>query len=172
MKEIIIYDNTNHEERYDEARDFLFGTRAQDFDWESSDDVPEKMIYDEMSFMEGLDFQYFKDKMSELLSNGICIIMGICQRWNGHVSCGRFIDSFDEFMEFIDHLDYLKITDNNGHLLITGAHHDGNDSYELKLLTPKGVSYADRNSFAHTKELHEKLMNTRTYSKLPRLATL
>ena len=172
MKEIIIYDNTNHEERYDEAKDFLFGTRAEDFDWQSIDDIPEKMIYDEMSFMEGLDFQYFQDKMCQLIANGICIIMGTCQRWNGRVSCGRFIESFDDFLSFVDHLDYLTIKDRNGHLIIDGAHHDGNDSYELKVLTKQGFQYADRNEFAHTKELHEKIMNTRAYSKLPRLANL
>ena len=172
MKEIIIYDNTNYEERYDEAKDFLFGTRAEDFDWQSIDDVPEKMIYDEMSFMESLDFQYFQDKMTELLSKGICLIMGTCQRWNGHVSCGCFIEDFNDFMGFIEHLDYLTIKDRNGHLIINGAHHDGNDSYELNTLTKQGFQYADRNEFAHTKELHEKIMNNRAYSKLPRLATL
>ena len=109
MKEIIIYDNTNYEERYDEAKDFLFGTRAEDFDWQSIDDVPEKMIYDEMSFMESLDFQYFQDKMTELLSKGICLIMGTCQRWNGHVSCGCFIEDFNDFMGFIEHLDCLLV---------------------------------------------------------------
>ena len=172
MKEIIIYDNTNHEERYDEAKDFLFSTRAEDFDWQSIGDVPEKMIYDEMSFMKSLDFQYFQYKMSELMSKDICIIMGTCGRWNRQVSCGRFIESFDELMGFIDHLNYLTIKDRDGHLIINGAHYDGNDRYELKLLTAKGFSYADRNEFAHTKELHEKIMNTRAYSRLPKLASL
>ena len=172
MKEIIIYDNTNHEERYDEAKDFLFGTRAEDFDWQSIDDVPEKMIYDEMSFMESLDFQYFQDKMCELMTKGTCIIMGTCQRWNGRKPCGTFLESFDDFLSFVDHLDYLTIKDRNGHLIIDGVHHDGNDSYELKILTKRGFSYANHNEFAHSKELHEKIMNTRTYSKLPRLANL
>ena len=110
--------------------------------------------------------------MRELMTKGICIIMGTCQRWNGRVSCGTFLENFDDFLSFVDHLEYLTIKDRNGHLIIDGAHHDGNDSYELKILTKQGFQYADRNEFAHTKELHEKIMNTRAYSKLPRLASL
>ena len=100
MKEMIIYDNTNQEERYDEAKDFLFCTRAEDFDWQSIYDVPEKMIYKEMSFMESLDFQYFQEKMTELMKKGTCIIMGTCQRWNGLVSCGRFIENFNDIYNY------------------------------------------------------------------------
>ena len=60
--ETVLYDTTNHTERYDEARNFLFATRADEFDWKTDNDVPEKMIYDEMSFMQSLDYQYFQDK--------------------------------------------------------------------------------------------------------------
>ena len=172
MKEFILYDTTNHTERYDEARDFLFGTRAEEFDWQSDDDVPEDMIYSEVSFMQSLDYQYFQDKLSELINKNPCIITGTCGRWNGRVSCGRFIEDYDDFVEFVQHLDDIKIVDKGGRLIISGYHHDGRDEYELKVLTKKGLECAKRNAFEHSKAFHEKIMNNSTYSKLPRLASL
>jgi len=170
--ETVLYDTTNHTERYDEARDFLFATRADEFDWKTDNDVPEKMIYDEMSFMQSLDYQYFQDKMNELIAQNTCIIMGTCGRWNGRVSCGRFIETFDEFVCFVEHLDEIKIVDKDGRLIISGYHHDGSDEYELKILTKKGFSFAEAHHFEHTKALHESIMTNNDYSALPHLANL
>ena len=170
--ETVLYDTTNHTERYDEARDFLFATRADEFDWKTDNDVPEKMIYDEMSFMQSLDYQYFQDKLNELIAKNTCIIMGTCGRWSGRVSCGRFIENFNEFIAFVEHLDEIKIVDKGGRLIISGYHHDGHDEYELKVLTKKGLECAKRNAFEHSKTFHERIMNNSTYSKLPRLESL
>ena len=172
MKEFVLYDTTNHTERYDEARDFLFASRADEFDWKTDNDVPEDMIYNEISFMESLDYQYFQDKLTALIDKNTCIITGICGRWNGRVSCGRFIEDFDDFVEFVTHLDDIKIVDRDGHLILSGYHHDGYDEYELKILTEKGFLYAEEHHFEHTKALHERIMNNSDYSALPHLASL
>lgn len=171
-KEIVLYDTTNYTERYDQARDSLFDSRAYDFDWETADDVPEKMIYEEMSYLQEIDYQYFSDKLTELFNDGYCIITGTCGRWNGKAQGGKFLTCFEDFCQFVRHLDEIKIIDNNGHLIITGYHHDGNDCYELKKLTRKGYEYADNNYFAHSRKLHENIMKCNLFSKLPRLANL
>ena len=55
IKEIVIFNNMDFSETYNETRENLYETRADDFDWTCSDDVPEKMILDEMSFQEEND---------------------------------------------------------------------------------------------------------------------
>ncbi len=172
IKLITIFDSTDYSERYNETRDYLFASRSNDFDWETSDDVPIDMIHDEMNFQEEIEYQYFKDKLEFLLQNRNCIISGVCGRWNEPKGCGRFIQTFGDLSSFLQHLDSLKITDQNGHLIIEGYHHDGHDRYELKCLTNKGYEYADRNYFAHSKELHDKIMNCNFFSALPHLAAI
>jgi len=171
-KELILFDNTNYCERYTDIRSELYEQYAEEYDWQMEDDVPDKMIYDEMSFREEIDYQYFKDKFTQLLKAGYCLLVGTCGRWNGPVEGGKFIENFRDFSTAIQHLDYLKITDSDGHLFIEGYHHDGADSYEIKQLTPKGYTYANNNYFAHSRELHQKIMNNNFFSRLPRLANL
>ena len=172
INEIVIFNNMDFSETYNETRENLFETRADDFDWTCSDDVPEKMILDEMSFQEENDYQYFKDKFNELLKNGDCLLTGTCGRWNGPAQGGKFIQSFNDFATAIQHLDYLKIIDRNGHLIIEGYHHDGQDRYEIKQLTHKGYEYADSNYFSRSRKVHETIMKCNLYSRLPRLANL
>ena len=58
-QDVVLYDTTDYSETYDEIREFLFETRADDFDWTSEDDVPVKMIHQEMNDQQENDFQYF-----------------------------------------------------------------------------------------------------------------
>ena len=62
-QEIVLFDNTNYSERYNEIREELYERFAEEYDWEYSDDVPVDMIHDEMNFHEEIDYHYFKDKM-------------------------------------------------------------------------------------------------------------
>ena len=134
--EYVLYNNYDFSENYASAREWLFATRQDDFNWETEDDVPEKMILDEISFLEESEWAYFRSKCEELLMNGDCLLTGVCGRWNGSARGGKFIRSFHDLVSCIEHLDYLKIIDRNGHLIIEGCHHDGSDSYELMLLRP------------------------------------
>lgn len=171
-KELVLFDNTNYSERFNETREFLFNQYAEENDWESQDDVPDDMIQDEMSFQEEIDYHYFKDKFTQLLKAGYCLLVGTCGRWNGPAKGGKFITDFRDLSSAIQHLDYLKITDKNGHLYVEGYHHDGSDSYEIKQLTRKGFAYANNNCFAHSQKLHEKIMNNNFLSRLPHLADI
>ena len=170
--EYVLYNNYDYSENYASAREWLFTTRQDDFDWETEDDVPEKMILDEMSFLEESEWAYFRSKCEELLMNGDCLLTGVCGRWNGPSLGGKFIRNFHDLITCIEHLDYLKIIDRNGHLIIEGCHHDGSDSYELKQLTRRGREYARQSDYARDEQLHTTIMNLNFYSKVPRLATI
>ena len=171
-QEIVLYDSTHYSDRYAETQQELFERFAEEYDWDFIEDVPVDMIHDEMNFHEELDYQYFKEKFTQLLNRGRCLLVGTCGRGNGPAKGGKFIHSFGDLLSVIQHLDYLKITDVDGHLYINGYHHDGSDSYEIKQLTRKGSQYADSNYFAHSRKLHETIMQNNFFSKLPRLATL
>ena len=170
--EYVLYNNYDYSENYASAREWLFAARQDDFDWETENDVLEKMILDEMSFLEESEWTYFKSKCEELLSNGDCLLTGTCGRWTGPARGGKFIRNFHDLVSCIEHLDYLKIIDRNGHLIIEGCHHDGSDTYELKQLTRRGQAYARECGYARDERLHTTIMNLNFYSKLPRLATI
>ena len=170
--EYVLFNNYDFSEKYDSAREWLFTTHQDDFDWESEDDIPEKMILDEMSFLEDSEWAYFRSKCEELLADGDCLLTGVCGRWNGPARGGKFIRSFSDLLNCIEHLDYLKIIDRNGHLIIEGCHHDGSNSYEIKKHTRRGQEYARQYGYAHDENLHATIMNLNFYSKLPKLATL
>ena len=60
--EYVLFNNYDYRENYDSAREWLFATRQDDFEWETEDDVPEKMVLDEMSFLQESEWDYFKSK--------------------------------------------------------------------------------------------------------------
>ncbi len=166
----ILYDNTDNYMGFDETRKFLFDTFAYEHDWKTEDDVPEQMVYNEMDDQDNLAWQDFYDKMYRLLSGDIYLLKGTNGRWYGPAECGQFIHNPQELLHRISHLDRVRFYDEDGHLKIWGYHHDGEDNYELKRLTRKGVDFAMRNCFAHDRKLHEIIMKNRVYSALPRLA--
>ena len=172
IKEIVLFDNTNYSDRYDEIREELYERFAEDYDWDYSDDVPMDMIHDEMNFQEEIDYLYFKDKMKQLLQGNDCLLVGVCGRWNGPAEGGKLISNFYDLMSVIGHLDYYKVTDCNGHLIIEGYHHDGRDRYEIKQLTNKGYKLARSYGFDADRKLHNTIMNCNIFSRLPRLAAL
>ena len=169
-KEIVIYDNNYDSEKFDRAKQYLFDEYAYDRDWNIIDDVPDKTVFEEIDFQDECDWDNFKYKMISLLKNNVYLLTGTCGRWNGPCQGGNFICSFSDFLEMISHLHYLKIYDKNGHLYIEGAHHDGNDYYEIKRLTNKGRELAESNYYAHDRQLHTTIMKYNFYSALPRLS--
>ncbi len=168
-KEYTFFNNIDHYSRYDEAREQLFMSSADD-EWDSPEDIPNERIEKELDFEDDADWSFFEYRMTNMLSDGHYLLTGTCGRWDGPARGGKFIETFRDFSSCIQHLDYLKIYEVDGHLYIEGYHHDGSDHYELKKLTRKGYEYAERNGFAHDGYLHSTLMNFNFYSTLPRLS--
>ena len=83
---------------------------------------------------------------------------------------GRFVNTLSELLNVFHHLDDIRIIDRNGHLIIEGSHHDGNDKYELKRLTRKGYELASNYDFANDRQLHNIIIKSNLFSSLPKLA--
>lgn len=170
--ETILYDTTDYSERFHEMRKQVYEQFVDDYEWDFLEEVPDDMVYAEMNYQDEYDYEDFKEKFTQLLKTGSCLLVGTCGRWNGPARGGKFILTFNDLRAVLQHLDYIKIVDRNGHLFIEGYHHDGADSYEIKQLTQKGYTYADNNYFARSQKLHDTIMNCNLFSRLPRLATL
>lgn len=105
------------------------------------------MLYSEIRENDSLNWEavqnelegYFDDKYK-------CIIFGTVGRWNGTFVSGTVFEG-DELMDILSKAlkdcDYISITDENGHLYVSGTHHDGDVSYEIRILTEKGVKYLE-----------------------------
>ncbi len=167
-KTTILFNNIDQD--YKGTKQYLFETFAEEEGWESIDDIEDCIVYHEIEENEKQEWDSLLSDLQYIFEKDYYLIMGTCGKWYGPSECGMFIHNTDDLLKFIKHLDYIKFYDKNGHLYISGYHHDGSDSYEVKRLTKKGYEFADRNYFAHDKALHSTIMNTNFYSALPRLA--
>lgn len=166
----VIYNNVYDEKEYEETRQCVFDEYAYEKGWQTLEDVPESFIQREFETQEETDWDRFEKEMRRLLQKNCYLITGTCGRWNGPAEGGAFIQNFSDLRKVIGHLDYLKIYDKNGHLLISGYHHDGFDSYEIKKLTRKGYDFAKSHGFDHDRTLHSTIMKYNLFSALPRLS--
>ena len=169
-KEIVLYNDSENYKREEETRNYLFENYAEDNDWACKENISDEDIYKEIEQQNQEAWQDLKDALESSFKHYYYIMTGTCGRWDGKYSCGTFIKSFSDFQQMIQHLDHIKVTDKNGHLIVEGYHHDGNDRYELKRLTRQGYEFASNNHFAHDRQLHYKIMSCNLFSALPRLA--
>ena len=168
-KTTVFYDD-NDVQSFSSVKNYLFETFAEEEGWENESDIPDCLVHHEMDETRRREWDNFRADMEDVFENNVYLLTGTCGRWNGPAQGGNFIYSFNDLLECIHHLDYVKFYDKNGHFYIFGYHHDGSDRYELKKLTSKGYEYADKNHFAHNRQLHTTIMNCNLYSALPRIA--
>ena len=166
----ILYDNTDITETYPDVREYLFDTYADERGWKTKEDIPDDEVSAQAADIDRMNWEDFYADLEYIFKNDCYLLTGVCGRWNGPAEGGKFIHSASELLDCIRHLDYIKIYDENGHLKISGFHHDGSDSYEIKRLTSKGYELACRNYFAKDRYLHQAIMNCNIYSSLPHLA--
>lgn len=70
-----------------------------------------------------------------------CVITGTLGLWHGRptiapVCCNNIVDAINKC---VDNMDYIILKQMNGHLEVTGIHHDGRNCFEIHLLNDKGV---------------------------------
>lgn len=113
---------------------------------------------------------YFRRHPTE----GQVIMQGTVGRWNGTFPAGKagIIDLL--LPKLMERADDVEIYDDNGHLFIRTFHHYGTNIFEVKILTPAGISALEAYSEGHgrwqdisEKELHDKLMHNSRYTHLP-----
>lgn len=169
-KEITIYDNYYSLEREKEIREYLFDEYAEENGWQSPEDISDDRMFDEMYFQNQMEWDCFEADIKPMFEKDTYLLTGYFGGWRGSREGGTFIRSFNDLLSCIEHLDYIRIYDKNGHLYIHGSHHDGNDDYELKMLTDKGYEYAESKSFDRDEWLHKAIKNCNFYSTLPYFA--
>ncbi len=169
-KTITLYDSYYSTEKEEEIREFLFDVYGDEKGWKSPEDISDERVFEEMHVQDDFTWRDVKDGLSSIFEEDYYLLIGYCGTWRGNLAGGSFIHSLNDLLRVIEHLDDIKITDQSGHLIIEGSHHDGSDRYELKRLTHKGYLLADKNYFAKDRELHNTIMNNNFYSALPYFA--
>lgn len=169
-KEIILYDSYYSTEKEEYARDFLFALYAEEEKWASPEDIPDHRVFKEIESEDDICWGFIKSDLENMFKTDYFLLTGLCGTWHGQIEGGKFISSLPELLSVLQHLDDLRIIDRNGHLIIEGSHHDGNDRYELKRLTRKGYALASSYHFAKDRQLHNTIMKSNLFSALPKLA--
>lgn len=170
VKEIVLYDSYYSEEKEEHARDFLFELYAEDEKWASPQDIPDHRVFQEIESEDDISWKDIKIELENMFKNGYFLLTGYCGTWHGNMQGGKFISTLSELLSVLDHLNDFRIIDRNGHLIIEGSHHDGNDRYELKRLTRKGYELASNYDFANDRQLHNTIMKSNLFSSLPKIA--
>lgn len=139
----------------------------------------EQDILDEQYDLEELDWLEEKARFEELFDGSLFLVVGTCGLWNGNFAAGKVISTWNELMQGFKDCDYFKFWDENGHLYLSGAHHDGINTFEMKQLTEKGSSMWKNWEYGlctrkinelSLREIHQKLFTTNAYSKIPHFA--
>lgn len=107
------------------------------------------------------------------------LICGTVGRWNGTYDGGKYFNSAREFWRTgaLEDCGYVKLYDENGHMFINGSHHDGSNHFEVKMLTRKGKDLLEKWNYDYDdkrteREIHQIIMKSNLFSKLPKLATI
>lgn len=179
MRKNTIFDNYDVTAAYNYARDELWEMRDErGNDWESIDDIPEREIWDEVSFMEEIYWEDARAEMKEFFDGKTLLITGTFGSWRGALPCGKVITYDDLWLAWKD-CDYVEIYDEDGHFYIRSSHHDGTNHYEVKVLTEKGAEMWDNweNYYGNSKwdglserEVHTKLWENSHYTHIPHFA--
>lgn len=117
-------------------------------DIESTNGLEDIVIYDD--FERFVEFEGFYPRIEDVLDvldwvahdyYGI-VCDGQVGRWNGRYQAGAVCDEFKDFFgEAFKDCDYIKIVDEKGHLKFYGAHHDGLNYFECRLVTRAGHNF-------------------------------
>lgn len=167
-EDIILYDNHYSRERELFAKENLLINNPELY--KSMKDIPPRDIDNALYWLDLEEWQNIQTELEVLFKQDDYLLIGYFGSWKGRIAGGKFIRHFKELQKAISHLEYIRIIDRNGHLLIEGSHHDGNDCYELKRLTKKGIELASCYNFEDDRKLHSTIMQCNFYSALPNFA--
>ena len=168
MKESIIFDNYDIEEQYPDNE---LIEQAIECNWvECRDDITKTMI-DQWRFEES-NFQWDieREQLFDFFANNDVIFFGNVGLWHGNYDGGDIGDFETLFYKALKDCAYFRITDKNGHLYISGDHHDGHVSFEVRVLTDKGREYYDNWDYSYNDKRTEQYVHNqiiKRYSKLP-----
>ena len=176
MEKTVIYSNCPSVEAENSAREYLFENLAAEKGWRTLEDIPDQAVWDELNFEDEFNFSDAERELKEFFDGKYAILQGSCGRWNGNFAAGTVEYDFSKwFYRIIGQGDYVDIYDIDGHMYIDVYHHDGKNSFEIKLLTDRGISRLEHweenwDAPESEKEIHGKLFSIAGYSVLPKFA--
>lgn len=170
----IIFSNYYDSDREKATREFLLEDRGEDNGWETIDDIPDSEVWEEMSFNEQIDWENVTSELENFFGDEEILVIGTVDRWDGTYAAGKVI-SYDELHKCWAECDYVEIYDEDGHMHINASHHDGNNHFEVKLLTEEGIKYYSRwnenwNDSRSEREIHTRLADSSLYTHIPHFA--
>lgn len=139
----IIFSNYYDSDREKATREFLLEDRGEDNGWETIDDIPDSEVWDEMNFNEQIEWEDAESALENFFNDEEILVIGTVGRWDGTYAAGKVI-SYNELHKCWSDCDYVEIYDEDGHMHINVSHHDGNNHFEVKILTEKGRDYYSR----------------------------
>ena len=165
---VTLFDN------YDFDRDEIIESILSYRDDITEDDITDNMIYDEWYSQLEVWFEDIFSDLKKFFDNKQIICFGNIGRWNSYFDAGKIFDDFEKaWYDMTKDCDYIRITDDNGHLYIDCSHHDGNNHFEIKVLTDKGAEYYDnwnyyswRGDNRTEEQVHTQII--KRYSHLPK----
>lgn len=166
MGKQVIYSSFFSQEKYEKAKQSLKEIGIEN--------INEDDISDQMLFFDYLDAEGFQLDLDSLMDGKLFIMECNIERWNGSDVRYKIVKNYNDIMEVLRCCDEIEVSDIDGHLYISGSHHDGTNTYQLKELNARGVAYYERWNEtppwedSRTEPYICKKLVTSKYSKLPR----
>lgn len=166
MGKQVIYSSFFSQEKWEQAEQSLKENGIENF---NEDDISDHML-----LIDFLDREGLQTDLDSLMDGKLFIMECNIERWNGRGICYKIVKSYDDVMEALNDCDEIEVSDIDGHLYISGSHHDGVNVYQIRELNEQGVHYYETwNNNPPWEDgrpeayICKKLMTSK-YSRLPR----
>lgn len=132
----------------------------------------EEEILEEVYNLNSEDWSSVKESLEEFFDNDIWIARGTVGRWDGKYEAGFIFCDLDElFSKACKDCNYWEISEKKGHLFLKCSHHDGDNFFEIKKITDRGLEFLDNwengyRPLRTERTIHDSIM--RNYTVLPR----
>lgn len=142
----VIYDSEPSTKRFNEVQDALMVERWSDEYDEVSDEEVFAYIRDEKQY----EWEELEPHIEKLLTEQVgnttynrpFVVQALLGKWNGTFESGRILYGYRELKSAILlKYDRFVLNDIDGALKIEGYHHDGVDSFSIRLINDRGIEY-------------------------------
>ena len=137
-KEVVIFDSSE-----EVSEDYMREeAEANGYDYDEMDDGERYQLEADIKDQEMEDFLDNVD-----FGDRLYLVHGTAGRWDGDYEGGKlmYLDKFTDFSdELSNDLDAIKVAITDEGLVVTGYHHDGENTYIIDRVTRKGEAVCDR----------------------------
>ena len=135
-------------------------------------EITDVMVWDNINLLEDIYYKDMEMELENIFGNNKIIALGTCGTWRGNHSAAKIFNDFQHALRTCTKdCDYIKVEYDKRHIYVTATHHDGTNSFELKILTEKGEMYYDNWCYGNDNKKTEydilnTIFNSSKYSKL------